>query len=408
MKSIVISGKTPLYGAVKVGGSKNSALPILFATLIARGESRINNFPRIGDTEVALTILKDLGAEIAFLGDSVIINTEKLHYAEPKEELLCKIRASTYLIGSMLSRFGKCRLSVFGGCNFSNRPIDIHLDVCRAMGARRLDNLLSADVLRGADINLRLPSVGATVNALLLSATADGTSRIRGYAREPHILTLIEFLRSAGARIDVRDAEIVVEGAMLHGGQVDIDGDVLEAATYLIAGAVTDGRVGVYGFDPDAISAPLRTMRSLGLSLSRENGIIYAERGEYSYYTELTATPYPGFPTDLQPVFAPLFAALSGGKIIDTVWRERFGYLDSLSSLGVKSVRITDGALIYKSRLRSGETKAPDLRGGVACLLCALAASGESTVHSAETLLRGYENLENKLCSLGASVKIEN
>ena len=408
MKSIVVSGKNPLHGTVKVGGSKNSALPILFATLITRGESRINNFPRIGDTEVALSILTELGAEIYFDGDAVIINTENLYYREPSEEHVCKIRASTYLIGSMLSRFGKCRLSAFGGCNFAKRPIDIHLDVCRAMGARKSDNMLFADEIRGAKVNLRLPSVGATVNALIMASVADGVSNIRGYAKEPHILKLIDFLRSAGAKIDVMDTEILVEGRELHGGNVTIDGDTIEAVTYLAAGVVTDGRVGVWGFDDTAIDSPLRVMRSLGLSVYLKEGCLFAERGEFSYYAEITATPYPGFPTDLQPIFAPMLSSLSGGKIIDTVWRERFGYLDSLVAFGIKSAHITDGALIYKSRLHSGEATSPDLRGGMACLLSALAASGESIIYCAEALLRGYENLENKLCSLGASVKIKN
>ncbi|MBP3583380.1 MAG: hypothetical protein J6K44_04985, partial [Clostridia bacterium] len=361
MKSFVILGGKPLVGNVTVSGSKNSALPILFATVIARGESIIENLPKIGDTDAALTILSELGADIRLDGNTARINTESLVYSEPSSALTSLIRASTYLIGSLLARFGRCRLSTFGGCNFADRPIDIHLDSAYRLGATREGELLLANSLHPAEITLRLPSVGATVNTLLLASSIKGKTVIRGFAREPHILTLIDFLRSAGAKIELSDVEITVEGGNLHGGRVKIDGDVLEAATLLTAGAITNGRVGVIGGDFNAMNSITRAFSALGLSLLYEGEALVCERGEYSYYTEIVARPYPGFPTDLQPIFAPLFASLSGGKITDTVWRERFGYLDELARLGVKSARLTDGALIYKSKQHSGTASSPDL-----------------------------------------------
>ncbi len=408
MKSIVIYGGKPLRGSVTVSGSKNSALPILFATIIAKGESIIENLPRIGDTEAALTILSELGAEISLEGNTLRINTENLVYIEPRCALTSAIRASTYLIGSLLSRFGRCRLSNFGGCNFADRPIDIHLESAQRLGARREGDILFADRLRPADVSLRLPSVGATVNTLLLASAIKGKTKIRGFAREPHIMKLIEFLCSAGAKIEVSDKEIVVEGGELHGGRVRIDGDALEAATLLVAGAITDGLVGVLGVEGEPMNAVTRALSALGLSVFEESGALFCERSEYSYYTEIVARPYPGFPTDLQPIFAPLFSALSGGKITDTVWRERFGYLDELAKLGVKSARFTDGALIYKSRLHPGTATAPDLRGGMSLVLSALSSNGESRIYSAEKILRGYERLDEKLSGLGADVKILN
>lgn len=406
MKSFVILGGKPLVGKVTVSGSKNSALPILFATVIARGESVIENLPKIGDTEAALTILSELGADIRFDGNTARINTESLVYSEPSSALTSRIRASTYLIGSLLARFGRCRLSTFGGCNFADRPIDIHLDAAYRLGARREGEMLFADCLRPTEITLRLPSVGATVNTLLLASAIKGKTVIRGFAREPHIITLIEFLRSAGAKIELSDKEITVEGGDLHGGRVRIDGDVLEAATLLVAGAITNGRVGALGVDLEATTSVTRALSALGLSVKCEGDTLFCERGEYSYYSEIVARPYPGFPTDLQPIFAPLFAALSGGKITDTVWRERFGYLDELTRLGVKSARLTDGALIYKSRQHSGTATAPDLRGGMSLVLSALHSHGESRIYSAEKILRGYERLDEKLSALGADIKI--
>ena len=406
MKSFVILGGKPLVGNVTVSGSKNSALPILFATVIARGESIIENLPKIGDTEAALTILSELGADIRLDGNTARINTESLVYSEPSSALTSLIRASTYLIGSLLARFGRCRLSTFGGCNFADRPIDIHLDSAYRLGAIREGELLLANGLHPAEITLRLPSVGATVNTLLLASSIKGKTVIRGFAREPHILTLIDFLRSAGAKIELSDGEITVEGGDLHGGRVRIDGDVLEAATLLTAGAITNGRVGVIGVDFNAMNSITRAFSALGLSLLYEGEALVCERGEYSYYTEIVARPYPGFPTDLQPIFAPLFASLSGGKITDTVWRERFGYLDELARLGVKSARLTDGALIYKSKQHSGTASSPDLRGGMSLVLSALHSRGESRIYSAEKILRGYESLDEKLSALGADIKI--
>ena len=406
MKSFVILGGKPLVGNVTVSGSKNSALPILFATVIARGESIIENLPKIGDTEAALTILSELGADIRLDGNTARINTESLVYSEPSSALTSLIRASTYLIGSLLARFGRCRLSTFGGCNFADRPIDIHLDSAYRLGAIREGELLLANSLHPAEITLRLPSVGATVNTLLLASSIKGKTVIRGFAREPHILTLIDFLRSAGAKIELSDGEITVEGGDLHGGRVRIDGDVLEAATLLTAGAITNGRVGVIGVDFNAMNSITRAFSALGLSLLYEGEALVCERGEYSYYTEIVARPYPGFPTDLQPIFAPLFASLSGGKITDTVWRERFGYLDELARLGVKSARLTDGALIYKSKQHSGTASSPDLRGGMSLVLSALHSRGESRIYFAEKILRGYESLDEKLSALGADIKI--
>ncbi|MBO5207394.1 MAG: UDP-N-acetylglucosamine 1-carboxyvinyltransferase [Clostridia bacterium] len=406
MKSFVILGGKPLVGNVTVSGSKNSALPILFATVIARGESIIENLPKIGDTEAALTILSELGADIRLDGNTARINTESLVYSEPSSALTSLIRASTYLIGSLLARFGRCRLSTFGGCNFADRPIDIHLDSAYRLGATREGELLLANSLHPAEITLRLPSVGATVNTLLLASSIKGKTVIRGFAREPHILTLIDFLRSAGAKIELSDGEITVEGGDLHGGRVRVDGDVLEAATLLTAGAITNGRVGVIGVDFNAMNSITRAFSALGLSLHYEGEALVCERGEYSYYTEIVARPYPGFPTDLQPIFAPLFASLSGGKITDTVWRERFGYLDELARLGVKSARLTDGALIYKSKQHSGTASSPDLRGGMSLVLSALHSRGESRIYSAEKILRGYERLDEKLSLLGADIEI--
>ena len=390
MKKIVVKGGIPLHGEVAVSGSKNAALPIIFACIIANGVSRIDNLPDIGDVRVALDILRGFGAQINREGERVIIDTGSLHYCTPRSSLVSGIRASTYLIGACLARFGRCEISSFGGCNFSHRPIDMHLAACRAMGAEVGEYEITASRLRGTAIDFDKPSVGATVNSLLLSVSAEGETRIRGFAREPHIDALIDFLLSCGAEIRRTRDEIIVVGRSLHGGCIRVIGDMIEAGSYLAAGYATGGIVDVADSNVEGMEIVIDVI------CGAKNG-----------FTEVTASPYPGFPTDLQPVAASLMAVCTGGKITDTVWPHRFGYLNEISKFGVKFKADGNNAVIFPSKINCAEVTAPDLRGGFACLMCALAAEGESKIYSAEIILRGYERLVEKLRAIGAEIRIE-
>ncbi len=404
MKSIIINGGRPLFGTVKVSGSKNAVLPILFAALTVYGTCEIIDVPSIGDTDVALELLTSFGASYERRGNSLLINTKNVFYNTPDPLLVKKIRASTYLIGACLSRFGECNICDFGGCNFSLRPIDLHISAAEALGAQKRGDKLVAGRLRGGEITLTKPSVGATVNALIMSASADGTTHIKGYAREPHVLLLIDFLRSCGAEIELKEKEITVHGRMLRGGRVKVIGDMIEAGTYLTAGLVTGGEVKVVGVSRQSMEPYISSVSLAGGSFMLENDSITVKGGALLDHIYLKAEPYPGFPTDLQPIIAPLFAVNSGGIIEDSVFPERFGYLDVLSSFGVKSRYRKGRAEIYKSELKNAKVKAPCLRGGAACLLSALAANGKSVITSAETILRGYESPIEKLTDLGASI----
>lgn len=406
MEKILVLGGTPLVGSVKVGGSKNAALPIIFATLAARGVSRLSNLPDITDVNVALKLISDLGANVLREGNVIYIDTRKVFYKHPAKELTSKIRASTYLLGSMLARLGKCPIVDFGGCNFALRPIDLHIYAAEQFGAEVKDGFLVVKKLCPAVIEFKKPSVGATANALIMAASIDGESVIRGHALEPHILSLIEFLRSAGALISVDDSEIRVRGGELHGGSCEIIGDMIEAGTYLAMGLVTDGKVCVSGCDGSQMNSFLGFLRSIGASVKEENNSITAERLE-SFSASLTAAPYPAFPTDLQPIAAVILASHSGGKIKDEVFPDRFGYLDRVLTFGMK-YKLNEGeAYVYPSNFNPSKAYAPDLRGGAACLLCALAASGESEIYSPEIILRGYECLDEKISSLGGKIKFE-
>ncbi len=407
MKTAFIHGGMPLVGTVSVSGSKNAALPIIFASLITRGVSRIRRAPLIGDTLAALDILRTLGAVISFEDGELTVDCRALHYAPVPRELTCSIRASTYLIGSQLSVFGKCELSGFGGCGFSERPVDMHIEAARCFGAELCGDVLMCDGLRGCEVHLRLPSVGATVNSLLMASSAVGESRIYGYAREPHVFALIDFLRSAGAQIEELDGVLAVSPAPLRGGDVRVIGDMIEAGTYLAAGLITGGRVTLSDCPCSDMYAFFELLERLGARVDASDTCASAEYKASARPAAVVAEPYPGFPTDLQPIAATLLATRMGGSIEDRVFPKRFGYLSALASFGVAHVPHPTGARIMPSRIVPATSFAPDLRGGAAAMLLALCADGESGIMGFESVLRGYEYVDTKLRSLGASISID-
>lgn len=405
MKKIIINGGKLLQGNITVSGSKNAALPIIFACILTNGVSEIENLPDIGDVRAALSILASFGAKIERSGKLTLIDTSALYYTDPDPDVASGIRASIYLLGACLSRFGRCPIPNVGGCNFSARPIDMHISACFSLGGELDGDLMRAKRLRGAEIYFKKQSVGATVNAILLSASAEGESLIHGCAVEPHIDALIDFLNSCGANIVRQGRDIRVVGRELHGGKIRIIGDMIEAGSYLALGLMC-GNIRVDGCPLADMTSLFESLSQLGANLTLEGGSASASMGSPRPLS-LTTAPYPGFPTDLQPIMAPLMAKFSGGEITDTVWPRRFGYLSSLSAFGINSTVENNHATIYPSRLHSGKATAPDLRGGMACLMTALATEGRSEIHSLEVILRGYENLEEKLRSLDAEIKIE-
>jgi UDP-N-acetylglucosamine 1-carboxyvinyltransferase len=412
MKKIVVNGGRRLSGEIRASGSKNAALPLIFASMLARGRSVLLNVPRIGDVFVALDIMSELGAEIDFRENRLVIDTEHMRYVPPSPTLVSKIRASTYLIGASLARFGKFLLSDFGGCSFSLRPIDLHIKSAISLGAKMEGNTLVADGLSGTKIELEKPSVGASINTLIMAAGAKGITEIRGFAKEPHVLSVIDFLRSMGADITLTDQVITVKSAPLSPTEFSVIGDMIEAGTYITFALITDGEIKVTGFDPTELSAFISALSDLGytseigadfIAVNAENHNPKSEANPY-----IIADPYPGFPTDLQPIIAPLLAHNEGGKITDNVWQGRFGYLDSLTPFGLRFDRDISSAKIEKSGFSPAITVAPDLRGGAASLAAALSAKGVSEIHSPNIILRGYEDIIEKLTSLGADIKLVN
>ena len=404
MGRFIVNGGKGLFGGVRVSGSKNASLPIIFASLTTRGVSRIYNLPDITDVADAVGIIEDFGVKVWREGGVTFIDTRELSYTVPRLDAVKRIRASTYLIGACLARFGKAELLPFGGCAFSVRPIDMHLDAAARLGATLTDNQLRADSLSGAEIAFRQPSVGATVNSLILAASARGETRLSGCAREPHVKALISYLVGAGAKISVKGDCVTVVGAELHGSSAVIPGDMIEAGTFLAASLVTGGRVRVSGFDARELSAFTSPLLSAGVIEDVSGGSVMLV-GKPKREIAVTTGAYPAFATDLQPIFAAILASARGGRIEETVWRSRFGYLDELARLGLSFRREKDSATVFPSEILAGRAKARDLRGGAAAVVLALAAEGESVIDSGELILRGYDSFAEKLTDLGAKIQ---
>lgn len=404
MGRFIVRGGIPLFGKVRVSGSKNAALPVLFASIATVGISEIENLPDISDVKVALMILEHFGAVIERRGITTYIDTRSLEYSRVPDELVKRLRASTYLLSATLARFGVAELGEFGGCNFSPRPIDMHLYAIASHGASICGGSIKSERLAPSDISFDKRSVGATVNSLILAAGINGVSYVRGCALEPHIMTLIDYLRSAGAQITLTGDVATVRGRELHGGTVRIDGDMIEAGSFLASSVMTGGAVGILGVNEDELASFLSPFSSAGCVSGI--GAAITLKGAPRERIAITTAPYPGFPTDLQPIAAPMLS-FSGGSISDTVWQGRFGYLSELSKLGIRSRVVNSTAEIFPSELHAAEVTAPDLRGGMSLMLAALAADGESVIHGGELLLRGYERLTEKLRQLGAEIEYE-
>ena len=404
MSKFIINGNRTLNGEVHISGSKNAALPIIFATIVTGGVSTLTGVADIGDVRVALELLCELGADVVYRDETLIIDTRYLKYKIPTDALVSKIRASSYLLGANLSRFGKCHIQSFGGCNFDLRPIDMHIYAMNALGASSVGDSFFAKELIGADIRFKTVSVGATVNAILLSVGAKGKTRIYGYAKEPHVISLIDFLRAAGADITLYDDRIEVASAELHGASAKIIPDMIEAGTYVALSLLTDSKLTVSGIEKEHLESFFCTLAEGGACFDFTENSVTAYGGLDSFLNVVTEA-YPGFPTDLQPQIAPLLAHFFGGRITERVWQGRFGYLSELSKFGIGYDICASTATVRKSRIMSACAAAPDLRGGAALLMCALLAKGDSVIESAEIIKRGYSDIVNKLRQIGADIK---
>ncbi len=403
MSSFIINGGKRLEGSITVGGSKNAALPMIFSTLLMYGDSVIEGVPDITDVRVALSLISDMGAVCKREGDTLFINTAGLEYKTPDPCLCTRIRASLYLLGACLGRFGRADVFSVGGCSFDTRPTDMHISAAIALGAELKNGEIIAKKLHGSDIIFKKTSVGATVNAILMACRADGKTRIYGYACEPHVLALVDFLTSAGAEIAVCPDYIEITGRELHGAHGRVIPDMIEAGTYIALSLATRSPLNIVGADLADLDSFISRLVYAGACINFTDTSI-TPFGTLDEPLDVVAAPHPAFATDLQPQTAALLASFMGGSITDTVWHSRFGYLHELEKHGVEYEHSGNTAIIKPSHIRAANTTAPDLRGGAALLITALLADGESRIDSAEIIDRGYESIVKKLRDVGADI----
>ncbi len=417
MDQYIIHGGTTLRGEVEISGAKNAAVAIIPAALLVKGVCRIENIPQISDTDTLLTILVELGARVSYINKNTIeIDCSNARCQDAPFELMRKIRASYYLIGSMLGRFGSAKTTMPGGCNFGVRPIDQHIKGMRALGAdvNVEGGFVYADAidgrLHGSRIYLDKVSVGATMNIMIAAVLAGGRTVIENAAREPHIVDLANFLNSMGA--DVRGAgtdSIRINGVEeLHGGSYSIIPDQIEAGTYMVAAAATGGEVLITNIIPKHLEGISAKLRETGTFIEEYEEAILVRGPEKLRRINLKTMPYPGFPTDMQPQFGVLLCQANGTSVItEGIYDNRFKYVNELRKMGAEiqvdgRVCVIDGG----RRLSGAPVHACDLRAGAAMVIAGMIADGTTVIDDVHYIERGYERFVEKLNALGADITV--
>lgn len=419
MDKIIVRSGRRLGGEVSVSGMKNAALPILFATILTADRCVIENIPPVSDIALALDILRAIGAEVTLRSKTkVVINTAGVLPGLSPYEMDNQIRASAYLLGAELGRFSSTRVGWPGGCNFGTRPLDLHMKGFEAMGAVMTTEGgyivgKADDGLHGGTVYLDVPSVGATVNIILAAVTTPGITTIHNAAREPHIVDLANFLNLCGA--DIRGAgenDIHIHGVeKLHGTTYTVSPDMIEAGTYMTAVAATGGSITLRNVIPSHLDSTTAKLREMGVTVETveidgETAMKVSSDGNLRA-THVKTFFYPGFPTDMQPQFAPLMCVAEGiSTISEGVWANRFRYVDELCKMGARvSVDGSTATFVGGAKLQGAPVVAFDLRAGAAMIIAGMIASGQTEISNVQVIDRGFYNIVNKLKKLGADIK---
>lgn len=415
MDKIVVRGGRRLSGTIEASGSKNATLPIMAAALLVPGEHRLENVPVLRDVTTMGKLLATLGAEVEQEGNILRIATDRVVEAEAPYELVKTMRASVYVLGPLLARFGRARVSMPGGCAWGPRPIDLHIMGMKALGARVTVEegyvVAEADQLVGADIQLDIASVGATGNILMAAVAARGTTRILNAAREPEIPALADFLIAQGASIQgAGTGEITIEGGRaLRAAPARVIADRIEVGTYLVAGAMTGGDVTITRTRPDHVQAVLAKLQQIGAQVTIDGDAIRVVGPARPTPSDVITDFYPGYPTDLQAQIMAALAIADGTSIItDKVYHDRFTHVAELSRLGA-DIRLDGNVAVVtgRERLSGARVMATDLRASAALILAGLVAEGETHVSRVYHIDRGYQAVEERLTRLGADVRRE-
>ncbi len=413
MESFIVKGKNNLKGSVKISGSKNAAVAILPAVVITEENVKVENLPDIKDVRTMIEILENLGVVIRRRGRNALeLNPANLSTMAPPYELVKKMRASYYFMGSLLARFGRAEVPIPGGCDLGPRPIDQHLKGFSALGAdisiEQGMITLSAKKLVGAHIYLDVVSIGATINLILAAAAAEGRTVLENVAKEPEIVDLANFLNAMGAKIRGAGTDVIrIDGVKRFNGAVHtVIPDRIEAGTFMLAAAATRGSVLVEDVIPKHLEAIIAKLREIGARVEVEPEKIKVEAVDNLVPADIKTFPYPGFPTDLQPPGMVLLTAARGLSVItENVFDGRYNHVDELKRMGAKIKVEGRTALVEGGVPLSGAPiSAPDLRSGAALIIAAMAADGESRISAIEHIDRGYEQFEHKFHKLGASI----
>jgi len=416
LSKIVVNGGKPLSGVVKIHGAKNAVLPILAATVMTGGVHTIQNCPALSDVSTTVEILQELGARVEREGDTLIVDTGGEMQSFIPERLMRKLRSSIIFMGAILARKKEAKISAPGGCELGPRPIDLHIKALRELGAQIEEEhgylICRAQNLKGTDIHLDIPSVGATENIMLAACAAKGTTVVSNAAREPEIEDLANYLNSMGARISgAGTSTIVIEGGnALSAAEYRVMPDRIVAATYLCAAAATGGNITVTDVCTEHLSAVLAVLSDCGCRIKKEkNKVTLAAPQIIKSPGSIKTMPYPGFPTDAQSLFLAMLAKSDGTTLItETIFESRFKAAGELLRMGAKISVDSRVAVVKGSKKLSGAcVTAQDLRGGAALVVAALAADGRTEINSPEFIYRGYEKLEENLKTLGADIAYE-
>ncbi|MQY60932.1 UDP-N-acetylglucosamine 1-carboxyvinyltransferase [bacterium] len=411
---IVGNPNLQLKGKVKISGSKNAVLPAITASLLTREKVRLKNIPLVKDVFTILTVMKELGANYSKRKNTLSIQAKKINSAEASYELISAMRASILVLGPLLARYGKAIVALPGGCAIGSRPIDLHIHGLEKLGATiSLEHgyiKAEAKRLHGAEIEFEKKSVGGTENLIMAASLAQGETVLKNGSLEPEVSDLCELLVKMGAKIDgIGQETIRIKGVKELGGAThDIIPDRIEAGTFLVAGALTRGNIVLTHSRPHHLDTIIEKLRYSGAKIEQLNNHSLRVIGSEDIKSQdVTTSPYPGFPTDMQAQFTILMTQASGTSIItETIFDRRFAHINELLRLGANIEVSGDKATVRgKTPLSGAETLASDLRASASLVLAGLIASGETIVNKVEHLDRGYEKLEGKLKSLGAHIE---
>jgi UDP-N-acetylglucosamine 1-carboxyvinyltransferase len=422
MEKYIIEGGHPLHGEVEISGAKNAAVAIIPAAIMVRGVCRLENLPQISDTDTLLRVLQYMGADVRMINRSTVeIDCTNIRMDALNEDvwaLTRRIRASYYLIGAMLGRFGEACSTMPGGCNFGVRPIDQHIKGLTALGANLtveggfIKATTKTGRLHSARIYLDKVSVGATINIMIAAATAEGRTIIENVAREPHIVDLANFLNSMGADVRGAGTDIIkIRGvSQLHGGTYALIPDQIEAGTYMAAVAAAGGAVRISNVIPKHLDCMSSKLREMHVDVEEGDDYVLVRRDGPLHRANVKTLPYPGFPTDMQPQICAVLCCADGISLVtEDVWDNRYKYVAELKKMGAQ-IEVRDRTAIVQGvdHLTGADVRACDLRAGAAIVIAGLAAEGITRIEDIQFIERGYQNIVGKLQALGANIRCVN